>query len=56
MDQKQPLRWVRLDNAAKIYPAARRREWTNLFRQSVTLREEVDPQVLQSALKARFLL
>ena len=50
MDQKQPLRWVRLDNAAKIYPAARRREWTNLFRQSVTLREEVDPQVLQSAL------
>lgn len=48
--QKTPLRWVRLDNAAKIYPAARRRNWTNLFRQSVTLTEEVDTAVLQSAL------
>ena len=23
------LRWMRLDNAAKIYPAAKRRDWTN---------------------------
>lgn len=44
------LHWVRLDNAAKIYPAARRRNWSNVFRQSVTLREKVDPEVLQSAL------
>ena len=48
--KKQPLRWVRLDNAAKIYPAARRKNWSNLFRQSVTLTEKVDVQVLQSAL------
>lgn len=47
---KAPLRWVRLDNAAKIYPAARRRNWTNLFRQSVTLKEDVNPVVLQQAL------
>ena len=45
-----PLRWVRLDNAAKIYPAARRRNWSNVFRQSVTLNEAVDTAVLQSAL------
>ena len=51
MKKKQPLRWVRLDNAAKIYPAARRRNWSNLFRQSVTLAEDVDIQVLQSALE-----
>ena len=44
------MRWVRLDNAAKIYPAARRKNWSNLFRQSVTLSENVDVQVLQSAL------
>ena len=44
------MRWVRLDNAAKIYPAARRKNWTNLFRQSVSLSENVDVQVLQSAL------
>ncbi|MDD6095426.1 MAG: hypothetical protein PUC29_06765 [Clostridia bacterium] len=45
-----PLRWVRLDNAAKIYPAARRRNWSNVFRQSVTLCEDVDVKVLKSAL------
>ena len=25
------LRWMRLDNAAKIYPAAKRRNWNNFF-------------------------
>ena len=44
------LRWLRLDNAAKIYPAARRRNWSNVFRQSVTLCEDVDRAVLQRAL------
>ena len=44
------LRWMRLDNAAKIYPAARRRNWSSIFRQSVTLHEEVDRKVLKSAL------
>ena len=48
---KKPLLWVRLDNAAKIYPAARRRNWTNVYRQSVTLYEEVDVAVLKSALR-----
>lgn len=46
-----PLHWVRLDNAAKIYPAARRKNWTNIYRQSVTLKEEVDTEVLRSALE-----
>lgn len=45
-----PLRWVRLDNAAKIYPAARRKNWSNVFRQSVTLTEDVDTDVLKAAL------
>ena len=44
------LRWLRLDNAAKIYPAARRRNWSNIYRQSATLSEEVDTIVLKSAL------
>ncbi len=44
------LRWMRLDNAAKIYPAARRRGWTNYFRLSMTLTEAVDVQVLRAAL------
>ena len=45
-----PLSWVRLDNAAKIYPAARRKNWSNVFRQSVTLFDDVDTGVLKSAL------
>lgn len=44
------LRWVRLDNAAKIYPAARRKNWSNVFRQSATLFDDVDTDVVKSAL------
>lgn len=50
MFQERKLRWVRLDNAAKIYPAARRNNWSNVFRLSATLQEGVDVAVLQSAL------
>lgn len=50
MSQTTPLRWLPLDNAAKIYPAARRKNWSNVFRLSATLTEPVDPDVLQSAL------
>ena len=44
------LRWMRLDNAAKIYPAAKRRNWNNFFRLSATLTEPVDTEVLCRAL------
>ena len=47
--KRKPLSWVRLDNAAKIYPAARRKNWSNVYRQSVTLIEDVDVEVLRSA-------
>ena len=49
-EKKKIFSWVRLDNSAKIYPAARRRNWSNVFRESVTLREEVDVSVLKKAL------
>ena len=44
------LRWLRLDNAAKIYPASISSDWSSVFRLSATLKETVDPQVLSSAL------
>ena len=44
------LRWMQLDNAAKIYPAAKRRNWNNFFRLSATLTETVDTEVLRRAL------
>ena len=48
--EKGKLRWLRLDNAAKIYPAVRSKTWSNVYRMSVTLTEPVDTSVLQSAL------
>ena len=50
LSMENKLRWVPLDNAAKIYPAARSQKWSNVFRLSATLTEDVDVQVLQSAL------
>lgn len=50
MARENKLRWLRLDNAAKIYPAVRRNNWSNIFRLSATLTEPVDTAVLQSAL------
>ena len=50
MSRENKLRWVRLDNAAKIYPAARRHNWSNVFRLSATLKEDIDVAVMQSAL------
>ena len=50
MSNERKLRWLRLDNAAKIYPAARRQNWSNIFRMSATLVDEVDRDVLSSAL------
>jgi NRPS condensation-like uncharacterized protein len=49
MEQHRP-NWMRLDNAAKIYPAAKRKNWSNVFRVSATLKEPIEPAVLQSAL------
>lgn len=45
------LQWMRLDNAAKIYPAAKRRNWSNVFRLSATLKDEVSVGILKSALE-----
>lgn len=50
LSRERKLRWMRLDNAAKIYPAALRQSWSNVFRLSASLTEPVDVRVLQSAL------
>ncbi|MDE5937281.1 MAG: alcohol acetyltransferase, partial [Ruminococcus sp.] len=44
------LFWLRLDNAAKLYPAVKTKNWCNVFRLSVTISEKIDPDILQSAL------
>ena len=47
---ERKLRWMQLDNSAKIYPASATRRWNNIYRLSATLKEDVDREVLQSAL------
>ena len=49
--------WYRLDNAALIFPAIIHKNWNNVFRVAVTLKEPVDPEILSRAaadLKPRF--
>lgn len=48
--ERKKLRWMPLDNAAKIYPAAGRKDWSNIFRISATLTQRVDSKALEKAL------
>lgn len=43
--------WYRLDNSAKIYPATKSKTRSNVFRLSVVLKSEVNPQLLSQALR-----
>ena len=47
---RKRLAWMSLDNAAKIFPASRNRNWSNMFRVSSTLDEEIDREALKVAL------
>ena len=51
------ISWFKLDTSAKIYPAIESPEEPTIFRLSMTLREDIDPDLLQQALnivKPRF--
>lgn len=47
---KKLLKWSRLDNAAKIFPATSHGANTGVFRLSCELQQAVDPALLQQAL------
>ena len=42
--------WNKLDNAAKIFPSATAGANTHVFRVSCTLKDDIDPAILQDAL------
>ncbi len=50
MKDNRLIDWLYLDNAALIYPAAKNKNWTALFRLSAELSEPVVPSTLQEAL------
>lgn len=49
-DGHDTVDWLRLDNAAKIYPPARSRYWSPMFRLSAELSEVIDTVLLKTAL------
>lgn len=49
--KKWRKRWRRLDNTAKIFPVIANEQMSQVFRISVTLKEPVDPDILQQALE-----
>lgn len=51
MKHNKRFSWFKLDNAAKIYPASHSRHWSNMYRLSVNLHEEVDLKTLEQAIK-----
>lgn len=44
------LRWDKLDNTANLFPVIVSETVSNVFRISVTLKEDIDPELLQKAL------
>ena len=44
--------WLKLDNAAKIFPGQNSSTWSNVFRIGAQLKKEIDPQILSVALKS----
>lgn len=51
-DRDDKIEWLKLDNAAKIFPAARSSRWNNLFRCSAVLKSRVDKDILQESVEA----
>lgn len=47
---QKELRWEKLDNTAHLFPVIAGEQMTNVYRISVTLRDLVDPELLQQAL------
>ncbi len=50
MTRKKPVEWMRLDNAAKIFPSNTNEKDTKVFRFVCELKEEIDQEILQRAL------
>lgn len=48
---KYPFDYIRLDNAGKVFPGQNSKKWSNVFRMSIQLKEEIDPDILKEALK-----
>ena len=48
--QRAPHHWHRLDNTANLFPVITSKKFSNVYRLSITLQEDVNPELLQQAL------
>lgn len=49
MHHKEERDWYKLDLSAIVYPTLQRRDFSSVYRLSLLLKEDVDPQLLQQA-------
>lgn len=49
-EKRKTKDWYKLDLSAIVYPTLQRRDFSSVYRLSVVLKEDIDPQVLQQAL------
>ncbi len=48
---RRPFEWIPLDTAGKVFPGQNIKEWANVFRLSVQLKQDIEPEILKEALK-----
>jgi len=48
--KRRDIRWEKLDNTAHLFPVISGEDMSSVYRISVTLREEIEPELLQQAL------
>lgn len=49
-NNKDRSTWYKLDLSANVYPTLQRRDFSNVYRLSITLKEKIDPEILQQAI------
>ena len=49
--KRETLEWRKLDNSAKIFPISTGKKYSNVFRLSVVLKEKINPEILDKAVK-----
>ena len=48
-DKKNQNIWYKLDVSATVYPTLQRRDFSSVYRISVVLKENINPELLQKA-------
>lgn len=49
MNKKERTTWYKLDLSANVYPTLQRKNFSNIYRLSITLKENIQPELLQQA-------